>query len=104
MYQFLAADVAAAVSGPSDVLQLLSLAHRSDQTHSLLSPVPPHSEVLSLAAKLYYVTTTVRSVQYDVIYWTASGTGSYCRIRSGYFQGQIIEVRRHKSRSLLHSK
>jgi hypothetical protein len=51
MYQFLVADVAAAVSGPSDVLQLLSLADRSDQNHSLLSPVPPHSEVLSLAAK-----------------------------------------------------
>jgi hypothetical protein len=66
MYQFLVADVAAAVSGPSDVLQLLSLADRSEQTHSLLSPVPPH---------LHYVMTKVRSVQYDVIYWTASGTG-----------------------------
>jgi len=34
--------------------------------------------------------TTVRSIQYDVIYWTASRTGPYDRIRSGYFQGQIM--------------
>ena len=48
---FFVADVAAAVSCPLDVLQLLSLADRSDQTHSLLSLVPPHSEVVSLTAK-----------------------------------------------------
>ena len=34
-------------------LQLLSLAVRSDQTHLLLSPVPPHSEFLSLPAKFH---------------------------------------------------
>jgi hypothetical protein len=48
-YQFLWADVAAVVSSPSGALQLLSLALRSDQTHSLLSPAPPYWEVLSLA-------------------------------------------------------
>ena len=51
MYQFLVAYVAAFVSSASDVLQHLSLAVRSDQTHSLLSPVPSHSQVLSLRAK-----------------------------------------------------
>ena len=50
MYQFLVTDVAAFVSGVSDVLLLLSIAVHSDQTHSLLSPEPPHSQVLSLAA------------------------------------------------------
>jgi hypothetical protein len=43
--------VAAVVSSPSDVLQLLSFAVRSEQSHLLLSPVPPHSEILSLPAK-----------------------------------------------------
>ena len=44
------ADVAAVVSGPSEVLQRLSLARRSDESHSLLFPRSPNSEILSLAA------------------------------------------------------
>ena len=50
-FQFIFADVATVLSSPSDALQLLSLAVRSDRTHLLLSPVPPHSEFLSLPAK-----------------------------------------------------
>ena len=46
IYQFLVADMAAFVSGASDVLLLLSIAVHSGQTHSLLSPLPPHSLVL----------------------------------------------------------
>jgi len=33
-------------------LQLVSLAVRSDQTNLLLCPVPPHSEFLSIPAKV----------------------------------------------------
>jgi len=48
-YQFLWEDEAAVVSSPSDVLQHLSLAFRSDQTHLSLSRVPPYLEVPSQA-------------------------------------------------------
>jgi len=44
------ADVAAVVSGPSEVLQRLSLARRSDESHPLLFPTSPQTEVLTLAA------------------------------------------------------
>ena len=83
------ADVAAAVSSPSAVLQLLSLADRSDQTHSLLFPGTPDSDVLSLAAKflMFYQQYAV----FSTVLYTAlrSRTGPYGRICSGYFQGQI---------------
>ena len=64
-YQFLVTDVAAFVSGHSDILLLLSISVHSYQTHSLLSPEPPHSNVLSIAAK-FTVLTIVRSVHYHV--------------------------------------
>ena len=48
-YQFLWADEAAVLSSPSEVLRLVSLAVRSDQTHFLLSPGPPYWEVPSPA-------------------------------------------------------
>jgi len=49
-HQFLWVDGAAAVSIPSDILQLFSLAFRLDQTLPLLSSELPQSEVLSLPA------------------------------------------------------
>ena len=72
------------------VVQLLSLAGRSDQTHSLLSPVPPHSEVLSLPAK--FLMCCQQYAAFSTVLYTAllSRTGPYERTRSGYFQGQII--------------
>ena len=39
---------------------------------------------------VYNEVTTVRSIQYVVIYWTACRTGLCDIIRSGYFQGQVI--------------
>ena len=51
MYKLLVADVAAVVSTPSVVLLLLSIAVHSEKTQSLLSPLPPHSQFLSLRAK-----------------------------------------------------
>jgi hypothetical protein len=89
-YQFLWADESAVVPIPSEDLQRLSLAVRSDQTHSLPSPVPPHSEVLSLPVKFivwwqqYAVLSTMLHIG------LLSRTDPYDRIRSGYFQGQII--------------
>ena len=49
-HHFLRADEAAAVSSSSDLLQLISLTLRLDQTLPLLSPELPQSEFLSLPA------------------------------------------------------
>ena len=48
-YKFLRADEAAVVSSPSDILQHLSLAVRSEQTHLSHSPVPPYLDFPSHA-------------------------------------------------------